>query len=51
MGRHSLWHMDVVSVAIIGVHSVGVRRRALVCSSAGGDRYRFTSGFYVFGET
>lgn len=32
MGRHSLWHMDVVSMAVVGVHSVGVWGRTLVCS-------------------
>lgn len=38
MGRHSLWHVDVVSVAVVGVHSVWVRRWALVCSSVGKER-------------
>lgn len=34
MGRHSLWHMDMVSVAIVGMHSMRVLRWTLVCSSA-----------------
>lgn len=32
MGRHSLWHVDVVSVAVVGVHSVGMGRWTLMCS-------------------
>lgn len=38
MGRHSLWHVDVVPVAVVGVHSVWVWRRTLVCSSVEEDK-------------
>lgn len=34
--------MDVVSVAVVGVHSVGVWRRTLMCSSAVRGKQRFT---------
>lgn len=40
VGGHGLWHVDVVPVAVVGVHPVGVRRRTLVCSSAGTAKYR-----------
>lgn len=30
MGRHGLWHMDVVSVAVVGVHPVRVWRWPLM---------------------
>lgn len=38
VGRHGLRHVDVVAVAVVGVHSVGVRRGALVRSSAGVEK-------------
>lgn len=41
MGRHSLWHMDVVSVAVVGVHSVGVWRWTLMRSSARKEKHWF----------
>lgn len=44
MGRHSLRHMDVVPMAVVGVHSVGVWRWTLVCSSAGRWRFGFIPG-------
>lgn len=35
VGGHGLRHVDVVSVAVVGMHSVGVWWGALVRSSAG----------------
>lgn len=32
MGGHGLGDVDVVAVAVVGMHSVGVRRRTLMCS-------------------
>lgn len=32
MGRHSLWDVDVVSMAIIWMHSMGVGRWTFMCS-------------------
>lgn len=46
MGRHSLWHMDVVSMAVVGVHSVGVWRRTLMCSSAKKREYRLKKDWF-----
>lgn len=56
MGRHSLWHMDVVSVAVVGVHSVGVWRRTLMRSSARKGKHWlnkewFTNGVLSFTPT
>lgn len=34
MGRHSLWHVDVVSMAVVRVHPVRVWGRTLMCSPA-----------------
>lgn len=40
MGRHSLWHMDMVPMAVVGVHSVWMWRWTLVCSSVGREQYK-----------
>lgn len=59
MGRHSLWHVDVVSVAVVGVHPMRMWRRTLMCSSAKKpnkqnkqiDGQHTKSCFYLFNAT
>lgn len=38
VGRHGLRHVDVVSMAVVGVHSVRMGWWTLVCSSAGREQ-------------
>lgn len=50
MGRHSLWHMDVVSVSVVGMHSVGVWRWTLMCSSARKGKHCFNEEWFMAGD-
>lgn len=43
---HCLGDMDMVSMTIVGVHSVRVRRRSFVCSAA--DKNFFFNDFKIF---